>query len=241
MVVLGIAIVAVLLRIFVPSFFARLTTPIFVVGNSLSHGFSGIGAQFTDKATLVAQRDAAIAAQESLAAQNETLAAKATDLQKLLGVRAQASVGVLAAVLARPPVSAYDELVVDAGSVQGIAPNASVYGDNGVPVGTISSVTAHAARVMLYSSPGRQTNALIGGSHTPVMLTGNGAGTFTGSVPRDASVAVGDAVYVSGSGSLAIGTILAIDRSPSSPSATIHVKPYVSPFTIAWVTISPAP
>jgi cell shape-determining protein MreC len=187
------------------------------------------------------ERDAAVAAQNALTEQNRTLSAKVADLTALLGSRTEAPPGIVAAVLARPPVSPYDELVLDAGEAEGVREGAAVYGNGGVPLGIVASVTAHAARVALYSAPGRETPALAGAARVPFTLVGAGAGAFTASVPRDAGVAVGDALYAGGAGSIPIGTVAAVDSDPSSPSAAIRIDPVANPFSITWVTVAPAP
>lgn len=238
---IGIAVLLLLVRLLAPSFFMTMTRPLLVAGSALSNVAAAGASVFTSHASLEKQRDDALAAQAILAGENQILAAKVADLTALLGSRAEAPAGILAAVLARPPVAAYDELVIDAGGNEGVAQGAMVFGNGGIPLGTVSGTTAHAARVSLYSTSGRSIDALVGASRVPVRLTGQGAGAFTASVPRDAGVAVGDALYIVGPGSLPIGTVSSLDSDPSSPTATLHIQPFVNPFTISWVTVSRMP
>ena len=93
----------------------------------------------------------------------------------------------------------------------------------------------------LYSTPGRATDALVGVSRTPIELHVARARSALHRVPRraEAGVAVGDVVYVTGPGSLPIGTVSKIDSDPSSPTSTLHITPAAEPLHHhPWVTIA---
>ena len=236
-VVVGVALVIFILRLAAPGALIALAAPLWRVGSSVSGATGGLFAVFHDRATLEHERTAALAQVESLSEQNAALAAKTADLSRLLGSRTESTDTILAGVLARPPTSVYDTLVVDQGSDAGVLAGAVVYGPGGVPAGTVASVTRASARVTLYSAPARQTDAWVGAARIPLTLIGQGAGTFYAEAPREASTTVGDAVYVSGPGAVPIGIVARVDSDPSSPKSVIRVKPAIDPFSITWVTI----
>jgi hypothetical protein len=71
----------------------------------------------------------------------------------------------------------------------------------------------------------------------PIALEGAGAGAFRATVPREAGLAAGEMVYLPGPGAIPVGTVVRVDADPSSPRATIHIRPHTSPFSITWVEI----
>ncbi len=121
--------------------------------------------------------------------ENEVLTARAQDLTKLLGGQSGSTQGstIPAGVLARPPESPYDSLVVAAGSADGIATGAEVFSSGGIPIGTVASVTAHSATIQLLSTPGVTTNGWVGENRIPLTLSGMGAGAFTAILPKAAT------------------------------------------------------
>jgi len=237
----GIALALAVFRLAAPGLFVAAMAPLWRAGGGISNAAGGFFAVFHERATLERERDAALAQVQALSAQNAALAAKAADLTALLGDRAEGGNGILAGVLARPPESAYDALVVDQGTDAGVAVGALAYGPGGAPLGTVASVTRGSARITLYSAPGRETDAWVGAARAPLMLTGLGSGAFYAEAPSEASTTVGDAVYVSGPGALPIGVVARVDHDPSSPKSVIRVHPALNPFSITWVTIAHTP
>ena len=69
--------------------------------------------------------------------------------------------GILAGVVARPPVSPYDTLVLAAGRVDGVEVGMEAFGAVGVPVGVVSSVLEDFSRVTLF--PLRHDDWRVGG------------------------------------------------------------------------------
>lgn len=232
-----VVVMLFILRAFFPGTIAFLATPFWNAGRAATNTSGSVAAFFGDKAVLAEERDALRREVAALNEQNATLMARTVDLERLLGGRSEASAGILAGVLVRPPVSPYDTLVVDQGEAQGVTVGKRVKGAGGIPLGVIESVSTRTARVVLYSAPGRITEGWVGVSRTPVSLEGASAGAFRTSVPRERVVAVGEEVYLPGPGAVPIGTVIRVDTDPSSPRAVIHVRPRTSPFSLTWVTI----
>ncbi len=226
------------LRAVFPDAFTALLTPLWRTGSAVSAGVGNAGTFFDSKDTLVRERAKLQQENEGLRAQNEALLARTQDLTKLLGTRTEALPGVLAGVLARPPVSPYDVLVIDRGTDEGVATGAHVYGNGGTPLGTVGVASEHSSRVLLYSAPGRESSAWVGQARVPVTLLGQGSGAFSAQVPRDAVVLVGDEVYIEGPGALPVGRIIEVISDPSAPKSTLRIKPITNIFSTTWVTVS---
>jgi len=233
-----VAIVIVILRVALPGTLIAVASPLWRLSAAAEGAFYAGSASLQSPAKLQSELDAANTSNAALTDQNKTLAAQVVDLEKLLGTRTDVPPAVLASVVARPPESPYDTLVIDQGSRASVAPDALVTGPGGVPVGKVASVNAASARVTLFSSPGVATDAWIGQSRVAATLTGVGSGAFTAAVPKDTSIVVGDSVYVADNGAAAIGTVVRLDSDPSSTSMTLRIQPLINPFSLTWVLIS---
>jgi len=240
---IAIAVLIVLgtLRTVFPDAFTSLFSPFWNAGSAASASVGNVGTFFADKDRLARERERLQVENDGLKAQNAQLAARAQDLTRLLGTRTESVPAILAGVLARPPVSPYDVLVIDRGTSEGVASGAQVFGNGGTPLGTVCVASEHSSRVLLYSAPGRETTAWVGQSRVPVVLIGQGSGAFTARVPRDAAVVVGDEVYVEGPGALPVGNIIAVESDPSAPKSTLRIRPVANLFSVTWVTVSTTP
>lgn len=237
--VVALVILALLLlRLVAPDAFTALARPFFRAGDILTDTVGGVGV-LGSREELSDDRERLMRELEAARLENATLTARARDLERLLGNRTEGSGGILAGVLARPPVSPYDVLIVDQGTSSGVRVGATALGPGGIPVGIVTSADTGTSRVTFYSASGQATEGWAGETRIPVKLTGRGAGTFDAEIPGTAGAAVGDQVYVPGPGALPIGSIVEVVTDPSSPSVVLHIRPYVNPFSITWVTILP--
>ncbi len=234
-----LVLIFAILRFLLPGVLVAVASPFWSAGSSLSAGVGNVGSFFTDKATLTNERDRLLAENAAQYAKNALLDARVEDLERLLGSRTEAVDGVLAGVLSRPPVSPYDVLIVDAGSDSRVSVGSRADGPGGMPLGTVESVTKTSARILLYSTPGKETESWIGETRIPVTLVGEGSGAMSAVVAREAGIAVGDLVYASGPGALPIGSVLAVGNDPSSPRSRVDIRPLLNPFSVTWVTILP--
>ncbi len=240
-VALGVFIAFVfIVRFFFPVTFLAVSSPVLGLSNSASVGIAGFSNGFANGKALAEERDALTLQNETLAAQNDVLSAKILDLERLLGTEPPPVPGVVAGVLARPPESPYDTLIVAAGSNAGIAVGDVVLAAGGIRIGAVTSVAATAAQVTLLSSPGTATDAWLGAARAPITLTGAGGGSFSASVPRAASITVGDIVYIGGPGALPVAIVRGENGDPSSPTATLDIATSVNFFSLPYVLIEPA-
>jgi cell shape-determining protein MreC len=230
-------IVIVAVRFAAPGILSSLTRPMWGIGSSLTAWVHGT-ATSESKSQLRADKDQLSAQNAELAAQNSALASQVSDLTALLGSRTEPEKGIVARVLARPPVAPYDVLIIDQGESAGVSVGAQARGPGGTPIGTVGETDATQSRVALYSTSGLQNDGWVGATHIPVTLTGAGAGAFHAEVPKQAGVAVGDPVYISSASTFPVGTVVQIEVDPSSPSVELDVHPYTNPFSLTWVTVA---
>lgn len=232
------AIAIMLLRGLAPGFFITVAAPLWRASAALAGDFHDLLAVFAGPAALQERLDAVKAENEALRAENAALAAKARDLSRLIGSRAEPAPGIPAGVLVRPPESPYDSLIIDAGTDEGVMNGAEAFGPGGIPIGRVASVVKSSARVALFSSSGAETSAWVGEGRVPLTLAGLGGGAFQATAPKDAGIVQNDIVYVAGPGALPFGTVVRVDTDASSPSATLRIRASVNPFTLAWISVA---
>lgn len=226
------------IRTFAPGFFFAASAPLLKSGTSVTASVGNTVNGFADASHLATENEALAEQLLTLKNQNQVLTARSQDLTKLLGGTEENIQGITAGVLARPPESPYDTLVVGAGTADGVKVGAEVFAQGGVPVGTIAAASAHSSQVRLFSSSGTKTSGWVGESRLPVSLVGAGAGAYTASLPKGAGVAVGDLAYLPGPGAIPMGTVVRLDTDPSSPLEILRIQPNVNLFSVTWVQIS---
>jgi cell shape-determining protein MreC len=233
------ALFVLLVRLIAPNIFLQAVTPVFRVSEALGAGTHTFFSSFGNAAALTARNENLAGENTVLASENQALLEKVTNLSELLGTSAaQKNIpGILAGVVARPPVSPYDTLVLDAGKSDGVALGMEAFGAGGVPVGVVSQVLSDFSRVTLFSAPGTVTNGSVGHANTVLTITGAGGGAMNAIVARAATVAEGDTVFAPGPGMLPIGTVVRVESSALSPGVTLRIRPAVNIFSISWVTL----
>ena len=234
------ALLVALMRFVFPGALVTALEPAFALSSAAGSAAHTLLAPFVDAAAVSMRNDVLAEQNRSLAAENQALADKLSALTALAGGEKTIAVGIVAGVVARPPESPYDTLIVGAGTADGVAPAMEAFGDGGIPLGVVTAVTQNAARVTLFSAPGATVAGWVGKAKLPLTLTGAGAGAFSATVPRSAAIAAGDIVYLPGPGALPAGSITRIDSNPSSPAETLRIQPAANLFTITWVELRDA-
>ncbi|MHB8660929.1 MAG: rod shape-determining protein MreC [Minisyncoccota bacterium] len=235
-----VAVLLLAMRLVAPNLFWQAFAPVFRSADSLAAGSHAFFSGFGDTAKLSLENENLTSENAALASENQSLLEKEASLETLLASSAPrkgATPEVLAGVVARPPESPYDTLVLAAGARAGVAPGQEVFGAGNVPIGVISSVLTDFSRVTLFSSPGMSVAGWVGSANVPLTITGAGAGSMDATLARSANIAVGDSVSSPGPGMLPIGKVTRIDGDPSSPSITLRIMPSLNLFSISWVTV----
>ena len=238
-VLFAIVIAGALVRLAAPSAFLAAMTPLLRAGTAVARGASAAGSVFADAASLQNANALLASDNAALATENRALTDKVASLSALLGDASAppAAPGIVLGVLASPPASPYDTLVVDGGAARGVALGMEAFGTGGTPIGVVSSVEDAFARITLFSAPGESLAGWVGDKHLPLTLAGAGAGAFTATAPRAAAIATGDIVYAPGPGALPIGSVAKEGGDPAAPFVVLSIAPAVNPATLTWIVV----
>jgi len=224
------SILLLLLRFFAPNLFLQIFTPVFRVSDAVateSHTFvSGF-----ENAQMLAAKN------EQLMQENTALANENQALLQTAGTAEGNTPGISAGVVARPPESPYDTLVLAAGGNAGVTLGMEAFDANNTPLGVVSSVLADFSRVTLFSAPGMATDGWIGSGNVPIIIFGAGGGAINATMPRSANITVGDTIFVPGPEKLPIGKVVRIDSNASSPSVILRIMPTANLFSTVRVTL----
>lgn len=158
------------------------------------------------------------------------------DLKERLGRTDVPAPRILAGVLQRPPWTAYDTLLVDAGSSLGVAVGDLVSAGQSGLIGRVSEVYANQARVDLFSAPGVTYQALLNGT-VPVAVEGQGGGSMQALVPAGTPVAVGDTVEFPGLAGGIAAKVSAVDAKMGESFIVIYMTLPANPAQLARVEI----
>lgn len=234
-----LAVFMLLMRLLAPNLFLQAFTPLFQLSDTLGTRSHAFFTHFSDAAKLAELNEKVTNENIALASENQDLLQKVANLSALLGAPTlQKEIpGILAGVVARPPMSPYDTLVLAVGSSGGVTLGMEAFGEGNMPVGIVSNVLNDFSRVTLFSSPNMTTNGWVGHANVPLILIGAGAGVLQASTPRVANISVGDIVFVPGPGQLPIGSVIRVDSDPLSPGVTLRIRPASNPFTASWVVL----
>lgn len=202
-------------------------SPILRGGNGFLGGVKNLGAYFISKRSLLEanqELQSRLNSQEVSMLNYGVLAAENENLKEILGRKKENGVFIMAAVLAKPNQSAYDTLLIDAGSLEGISSGALVFALGDVPIGRVGEVYPNSAKVVLFSSAGERTPAVVyqsapEGAKKNVFydLVGRGGGNFEMTLPRDISLAKGDQVVLPGIYPYVVAIVESLISEPRDP------------------------
>lgn len=230
LVVLGVRIAA-------PNVFWHIFTPAFRASDAIASASGAFFSHFSDAAKLTALAEKLTAENMALSIENKALQQRVAAQEALAGSSSRARSGIVAGVVARPPVSPYDQLVLGKGSDDGVALGMEAFGPGNVPIGIVSSVVSDFSQVTLFSSPSVSTHGWVGEHSLPLTLVGSGGGAFSASAPRGALVSVGDVVSVPGPGQLPLGRVVRVDSDSLSPAVTLHIVSAANLFSLSVVEL----
>lgn len=230
---LALVCLLILLRLLTPHFFWYAFTPVFHLSDALAKESRALFASFGNVSKLALQNEKLMEENAVLALKNQNLLQRVNSFSGIAG----GPEGIIAGVIARPPQSPYDSLVLAAGSEAGITVGMEAFGEGGIPLGIVSAVLGGFSRVTLFSTSGVSTNGWVGAENLPLAVRGAGAGAFTASVPRSAGITSGDIVSVPGPGNLPVGVVARVDSDPSSPSVILRITPAFNIFSVTYVVL----
>lgn len=236
-VVVVVVVVFVSIQMFAPHFFPAVFTAIakpfwrveFTAQSGGLRSATSLIAENEDLRRQITENETRLATVSSLEAEN-------AELKDMLG-RASSTPRLLAAVLMRPPLSQYDELIIDVGADHNISTTTKVYAPGNILIGRVVDVLGSTARVTLFSSPGEKYDVLIGNTHISATAVGRGGGQYSADLPRDAVVREGDIVSAPSLNDRAFGIVSTILADPANPFETILFAPPVNIYQLSWVLL----
>jgi cell shape-determining protein MreC len=213
-IIVGILILAVIIKYGAPS----IAMP-FMKAGAFIHDLGTMAASaFTSKSSLETEnqnlKDQLTQVQVEID-RDKVLTQENSDLKELLGRHTKSS-SILATVLAKPPLSLYDTLIVDVGSSDKVAVGDAVFAFGLVPIGTVSNVSSHTSTVLLFSSAGQKVEVRIG-KNVQTSAEAQGGGNFLIKLPKGTTVVQGDPVSAPGIGAEIFGHVENIETNDNDP------------------------
>ena len=180
-----------------------------------------------------------LALAEALLADRDVLLRENIDLKSRLGRTPEVGTTLLAAVLLRPPATPYDTLVLDVGLDEGVSAGDLVFSAGSVVIGRVTEVYRSSSRATLYSAPGEAHDALVfaeGGS-VPIIMEGQGGGSFKGQLPQGVEVSVGDPVLFPDINPILAARVAATEVASNESFQTIYLQLPANPFSLRFVEV----
>lgn len=130
---------------------------------------------------------------------------------------------VLAGVIARPPHTPYDTLLLDRGEQNGVVRDAPVYYGKGLALGYIREVFPRTSLVTLFSSPGAEATVYVFGPDIFTTAHGEGGGVVRVSIPQGLTVREGDLVVLPSLSAKVLGMVTYVESVPTEPEQSAYV------------------
>lgn len=143
----------------------------------------------------------------------------------------------IAVVVVKPPQSPYDTIILDIGSVDGIAVDQSIFGSGNTALGRISSVEKNHSTATLFSNSGMESQAIVERSGMSIVVKGNGGGGFEARVPQDSDISLEDIIVLPGRIPAPLGRVVKIDSTPASSFKAISISSLANINYTRWVEV----
>jgi cell shape-determining protein MreC len=196
--------------------------PILIFGNSAGEKFKNLGAYFLSKKSLNDENEALLLKlleNEAKMLNYDAVNAENIALKEIFD-RSSAQTNknmILSAILSKPNQSAYDTLITDGGANLGIKIGDTVFAYGNIPIGRIGTVTPNSSTVILFSSSGEKTPAIISNGNVFYELIGRGGGNFEMLLPRDIFLQKGDQAIKPGIYPYVLALVESIISDPRDP------------------------
>lgn len=141
-------------------------------------------------------------------------------LRSMLGLLAEEGMSV--PVLSSFGSSPYGTFRIGGGAAGGLEEGSIVLTPGGFVLGAITFVSPRTATVESFFSPGKEIEMQVNG--VPFVADGRGGGNARGEVPRNAEVAVNDAIIVPAFGGRTAGIVGKIESASSSAYTTLYIR-----------------
>jgi cell shape-determining protein MreC len=118
----------------------------------------------------------------------------------------------------------YDAFILDAGEKEGVKAGMNVISSGGIFLGYVSEVYAKTSRVTLISYPNQETNVFLENSGTPITAVGLGGEMMKFSLPREASVQVGERALIMAKTARLAGFVEKIEKSSTNSLQNVILR-----------------
>jgi len=214
--------------------------PVIIVGNGIGNKFSSMGAYFSSKNNLLSENDRLKAELESMGARManyNTVLDENEKLKETLGRKKEGQNLLLSSILSKPNQSAYDTLLIDRGTNHGVQVGQNVFASGSIPIGRVSEAYNNSATIVLYSSSGESTPAIVSGKDIFIDAVGRGGGSFEVLLPRDLVVDMGTEVTLPGVTPRVLGVIEKVVSSPRDAFQKVLMTSPVNLFELKFVEV----
>jgi len=159
------------------------------------------------------------------------------DLLSAYGRTAPSGPRVLGNITAKPPQSPYDVLVVDIGFKDGVSIGGRVYGLGGLPLGRVIEVTGSNAKLVMFSSDGEQTHAVVERTGATIILTGIGGGNMEAEVSPEIDIVDTDKMILPEFNGAIIAQVAEIESGKASASKRVLFSMPINIFSLRFVEV----
>lgn len=218
------------------SFFAR---PLWSARNFVGSQLGFLGQMFRPRASLIEENAELKTALERSHADLLFYGTLESEHQKLLEAfgRGEASSRRLAVILAKPPQSPYDTIVLDIGVLAGVKIGAPIFGFGNIALGQVNSVSLKHSTATLFSNGGFESQGIVERSDLAITLFGTGGGGFEARVPQDADVLPGDIIFLPGQSPSPLGRVVGVKSTPASSFKFVRVNSLINLNHVRWVEV----
>src|SRR6185295_10209737 len=131
---------------------------------------------------------------------------------------------IIANVIAEPPQSPYDTIILDIGADSGIENGATVYALGDLPIGRVNEVSSRSAKVVLFSNSGEERQAIVERTNSVISVTGTGGGNMQATVSQDMDVTIDDKIVLPEFAGALIGQVVEVESVVTSAYKTILIR-----------------
>ena len=239
----GVLVLVGGIHLLFPAFFSgvfhKIITPFWSAGESVTEKTKDYGNLTQSRKSLIQENEElkqSLSEVRFLSEENSFLREENISLKNLLDYRPE-NKQIVGVILARPPVSLYDTFVISVGTAHGVSEGDVVLTTPSVPVGEVVRALSRTSLVKLYSSPGEETQVLIGASRTLATAKGQGGGMLLIDLPRDVSVIEGDIIVLPLASPRLFGVVEQIEASPADPFQKLYFQSPASLFSGEYVSV----
>lgn len=145
--------------------------------------------------------------------------------------------GVLGIILARPNRTPYDTFIIDVGANYGVKRGDRVITLGNIIIGEIIEAYESESRAVLYSSPERETDVIIGPEYISAVAYGIGNGNYRIEIPREVGIEPNFIISVPSIENYILGSVSEVKSEPADALKRILFKIPVNFQQLRWVEI----